>query len=266
MQFIIDIDKLRNAVAKVLPCVSAKPAIPVLNHILFEVKENLLYLTSTDINMSMRTHVSLGDETAVDGALCVSGKYLASILAKMPSGEVFIFVGSNNVFHLEQDTIKYDILGISDLEFPKFLLSEENEYQDIPASDLYRLLNSVLFACSSDETRLALGGVYLAKIDDQIISVSTDGRRLAIVEKNFAWDIKDFEALIPLRTVSTMLKILKNHDDELLVRLGSYDNHMSLEVRNTVFLSKQIDAKYPNYNQVVPAEDSYAYEFDLPVQ
>jgi len=82
--------------------------------------------------------------------------------------------------------------------------------------------------------------------------VTTDGRRLALVEQDLEFPKgNEVEAILPTKAVQELSRILR---DEEPLTISFAENQVSFDLGNTFLYSKLIEGNYPNYKQVVPAE------------
>ena len=77
----------------------------------------------------------------------------------------------------------YKIMGLAEEEFPRFPQPDGAKTLKIEQAVLRDMLRKTAYAASTDETRYVLNGVYMSFKGDKLTVVATDGRRLALVER-----------------------------------------------------------------------------------
>jgi len=96
----------------------------------------------------------------------------------------------------------------------------------------------------------------LLEISSQSIhAVATDGHRLAL--NTIDATVKESnkrQIIIPRKGVTELMRILD--DDESNVTITVSSNHIRAETENTIFTSKLIDGRFPDYERVIPRTGS----------
>lgn len=150
---------------------------------------------------------------------------------------------------VENATFKID--GLNPSEFPESSAVEGDNIATIPAQILARALGSVAHAMSDDETRAHLGGVFLQQEGKRLITVATDGHRLAQYQS--AEEMEEsihLNTILSAKAVHDLLGLLKGCEDRVGLCVAS--NSLSTEINKTEFRSRFVEAQYPDYKQVIP--------------
>jgi DNA polymerase-3 subunit beta len=114
------------------------------------------------------------------------------------------------------------------------------------------MLRKTAYAISNDETRYVLNGVYMSFKGDKLTVVATDGRRLALVER----DVEvpkgtETDFIIPTKAVTELQRLLTDKGEASLA-IG--ENQAVFELGATTLATKLIEGTYPNFRQVIPTE------------
>jgi DNA polymerase-3 subunit beta len=119
------------------------------------------------------------------------------------------------------------------------------------------LINKTAFAMATDETRKNLNGVLLeAGMDGAnhlLRMVATDGHRLALA-KGFTEgpSLKTGKGIIiPRKGLMEIKKIIDENED---IQIGLHKNMFVVKTENTLLKVGLVDADYPDYKKVIPAE------------
>ena len=106
---------------------------------------------------------------------------------------------------------------------------------------------------AQQDVRYFLNGLLIEINGDQILSVATDGHRLAktlIQLPGLGLDM--VQSIVPRKAVLEIGKFLDSNKDDLVsVKLNA--SHISVESGNFMFISKLIDGRFPDYEKVIPA-------------
>ena len=88
--------------------------------------------------------------------------------------------------------------------------------------------------------------------DGQLRTVATDGHRLAVCDHDGSVSISgDRQLIVPRKGVLELGRMLDDSSDTVGLSLGR--SHVRLVKDGTVFTSKLIDGRFPDYNAVIPA-------------
>lgn len=115
-------------------------------------------------------------------------------------------------------------------------------------------LHPCLHAMSAEETRYYLNGTYIHyNTAGELCAVATDGHRLvrsiARVE-----GVEGVKALVPALAVKLMDAVARKAKDST-VTFTITPTTASMRAGDTVIYTKLIDAKYPEYERVIPTDD-----------
>ena len=241
---------LLKGVAAVQNAISTRSALPILSNILLETTNNGLMIVGTDLDMGIIATVPMSAPIA--GSITVPAKRFMDIVKELPDSKVTISVKKNNMAHITCENAQFKIMGIPKDEFPKLPEFKDKDAVKLPQSLFKNMLNMTAFAMSRDETRYILNGVHILIKNNIMRMVATDGRRLALIEREVGLE-KNIEKniIIPAKTVQELLRNLKD-EGELLVSFS--ENQVMFNMGDIVIISRLIEGEFPNYEQVIPKE------------
>ena len=94
MNFTISRDHFFKALQKVINVIPSKSTVEILYNVLISVKENKLYITATDLEI---TQIAWTDcNVSLDGEITVPGKLLLDIIRELPEIEISFVSDENN--------------------------------------------------------------------------------------------------------------------------------------------------------------------------
>ena len=117
------------------------------------------------------------------------------------------------------------------------------------------MITNTVFAISDDETRYFMNGVYVEKVENGLVMVASDGRRLSYVNKKSNKEIPDFNGIIIPPKILNSAKKLMSGEGNLQIAIN--EKNIFLKFGNHKFVSNLIEGKFPNYQKVIP--DSHEY-------
>jgi DNA polymerase-3 subunit beta len=155
-------------------------------------------------------------------------------------------------------------MGIQRDEFPPLPSFADKHSFVLQQADLARMLKSVSYAQSTDESRYIMNGVFFNFEEAKLTLAATDGRRLAVISKEMeVADDNTGHLILPAKTVSEVERLLGQGDT---VRIAFNDRQVAFEIASgetandsglidSIYLvSKVVEGNYPNYRQVIPKE------------
>ncbi len=250
MKLKVEREQLMGGLQKVQSVVTSRSTLPVLANILFRAEEGRLWLTASDLDLSVR--VSVPAEIGKEGATTLPAKRAVSIFRETPGSEVEIDLSDRDVASIRSGSAFFRLNGISAEDFPPLPAFEAAHAYTLEQPVLRAMLQRTGYAASTDETRQILNGVLLSFRDDKLTVVATDGRRLALVEQELEFPKEaETDLVLPTKTVNEIIRLMA---DEGTVRVRATTNQAAFEAGDTIVVSKLIEGSYPNYRTVIPGE------------
>jgi DNA polymerase-3 subunit beta len=244
---------LSAALTQVGGIVSNNSTLPIIGNVLIEADGSWLKLSTTDLDRCATKRIEAGVEQPGKATLPV--KRLSAIVRELPTEEISIEVDSQNVATIRSGPSVFKINGLPATEFPEMGYVKDGQRLCINQADLKAALDKTVYAMSFDESRYILNGIYFEAEQSQLTLVSTDGRRLALLNfdanASFAFE-KSF--IIPRNTIDELRKSLGQSD---VVDLTVSDSMACFEINNLTLTTKLIEGNYPNFRQVIPEGSKY---------
>jgi DNA polymerase-3 subunit beta len=261
MQFVVSKQNLQKELGFVQGVVEKKNTIPVLSNILIEsVGDNTIRIIGTDLDVTIRCDMDA--EVTTGGAICVQARKLFEIARLLPDAPVVFKKEDNDWVTVKCDRSKFKLVGVSRDAFPE-VPSFKSAPTKIEASILKTFIDRTIFAITQEESRYTLSGAKFILDGEGAKMVTTDGHRLAYVErKNVAKNgSKDsIDTLIPRKTLAELTKLTGGFEGE--INLGVDENHIYFEVGPRLLISRMLYGQFPNYEMVMPKNIDKTIEFD----
>jgi DNA polymerase-3 subunit beta len=260
MKFKINRDHFSNGLAQVLNVVGSKATMPILSNVLIEAEKDFITLTTTNLDLGIRAKIKA--EVKETGAVTLPVKRLAGIVRELPQIDVSFDAATNHQVKLTSGGSIFRIMGIGKEEFPPLPDFGDDKTFTLEQAELIGMLKSVSYAQSTDETRYILNGVYFNFKDGKLALVATDGRRLALINKEIEVPADKTGAIIlPAKTVAELLRMLDKGEK---LKISFNDRRAAFQIHadnpetgliDSIYLySKVVEGNYPNYQQVIPKE------------
>ena len=246
-------ENLLKGIQTVQNAVSSKSTLPILSHILLEAKKDGIKLTATDLEIGMVVRIE--GEVAEEGAITVPARKFSEIVKELPSGiPINISVKKGQSINIEASKSYFRLVGLLKEDFPQLPDFPSNpksvDLVKLPQKLLKNMIQLTAFAMSHDETRYVLNGLLFSFKDKVLKLVATDGRRLALIEKEIPemGNIKR-DVIVPMKTIQELNRNLGETGDALFY---FKENQLQINLGQTTIISRLIEGEYPNYEQVIP--------------
>ena len=261
MQFVVSKQNLQKELGYVQGVVEKKNTIPVLSNILIEsVGEGTIRLTGTDLDVTIRCDMD-AEDIKTPGSICVQARKLFEIARLLPDAPVTFKKEANDWVTVTCDKSRFKMVGVSKDAFPE-VPSFKSAPTKIPAAIVKGFIDRTIFAITQEESRYTLSGAKFMLDDKGARMVTTDGHRLAYVEKKgVSKDGSDaIETLIPRKTLAELTKLTAGEEGD--ISLGMDENHIFFEVGTRLLISRMLHGQFPNYEMVMPKNNDKEVQFD----
>jgi DNA polymerase III subunit beta len=160
------------------------------------------------------------------------------------------------------DRAKFKLVGVAKDAFPE-VPSFKSAPTKISAGILKNLIDKTIFAITQEESRYTLSGAKFILDKSVARMVTTDGHRLAYVERKGVSENGEknaIDTLIPRKTLAELAKLTTGYEGE--ISLGMDENHIYFEVGTRLLISRMLYGQFPNYEMVMPKNIDKTVEFD----
>ncbi len=257
MEFKVNSKELEKHLTRVIPAVPTRTPMLILENFLFEIKDGLLTIYATDLEISLKTSLNIvADENLT---VVIPAKLLYDIIRSLPDTTVHLNFNENRKIELITENGKYTLSYLTPDEypdipsFPNNADSEELNELTLNGAELKAAFDRTSFAMSKEEMRPAMTGTLIDFSENGLRFVATDGHRLAdLLLKNIKTEIED-QYIIPERAITVLSKVL----DEKDVKIYLSKSHVSFVLSDMELITRLIGQKYPDYASVIPLENEF---------
>ena len=242
-----------------------KTTLPILSNILIEAKNSKIRITTTDLDIIYSEEILL-QELKKEGSTTTSASILYDILRKLePNAKIVLSLQSTNKLNLVSGNSKFNLLCMSSDNFPLSNVDIKQKFFEVSSQKLLKLLSKTKISISNDETRHYLNGIYLHKTNLEnksfLSGVATDSHRLSFSSLEIDPNT-DFEPIIlPKKTIFQLISLLEQNTNA--IKISNNKSQIKFEVGSGVLISKVIDGRFPDYNQVVPRNNNKILQIKL---
>ena len=243
-------DTLLRPLQVVSGIVERRHTLPILANILIRKDGERVSFLSTDTEVQITTHASVGVGAEI-GATTVAARKLLDILRALPeTGDVTLTL-ANKRMTVQSGKSRFSMQTLGAEEFPTVAEAEHhNAKVTLPQKTLKHLFNMVHFSMAQQDIRYYLNGLLLVVDGKNVIAVATDGHRLAFCQVATEQEFPRQEVIIPRKTIMELQRLLEDNDEP--VQLDIANNQVKLTFADIELISKLVEGKFPDYTRVVP--------------
>lgn len=251
MKLTIPKEKILHSIQLAERISGKKESLPILSCVLLDVEKELsIRATNLEAGIEIKTSCEVEEK----GVIAVPATIFSQTLRAI-SGEKVVLKGEDGNLLVESRGTKTLIKAIPHEEFPALGEAEAKKGVSINRTDFMHGISSVLYAASPSMIRPELGSIYVLIDGKHITCVATDSFRLAEKKIIGISGKGDVELLIPLKHALELTHILERlSDDE--VELSADDSQMSVSGNGARYISRVVDAQFPNYKEIMPKSAS----------
>jgi len=225
---------------------------PILSCIYAKVKGNKIYFTGTNLDTTIKTSIDV-NEVIREGEVAFYYSIIDEYLKEIKDEFIVLRVENGNILFIETEdsTTEYDVFSAEDYPntFENIILNENNFKFEIPSQELVTIFENVLFSADTPDN-IAMNCIRIESILKHLHFVSTNTYRLTFLKKNIDKDIPDFSVSVPADTISSIIKIIKGLDNEV-IKIYKEDAHLYFQYKDTTIITKLIELRFPNYAEIL---------------
>lgn len=253
MKFIVSSSSLLKHLQQISGVINANTVLPILEDFLFEIQDKRLSVVATDLETVMRVQMDV--ESKTNGRVCIPAKILMDSLKNIADQPLTFNIDKTFAVEITSDNGKYKVMGENPDNFPKEPVADNTNSFALSSTALVTCINKALFAVSNDDLRPAMTGVFFELNKDSLQCVATDAHRLVRYKRTDVKCPKTDNFIVPKKPLNLLKNALPDNHDELTVSYNS--NHFFVSHGSTQLICRLIDARFPDYKVVIPADNPY---------
>ena len=251
-------NQLLSALQSVAGIVERRHTLPVLANVLLRKSGETVQLTTSDLEIQIRTAAQLGGDSG-NFSTTVGARKLIDILRTMPADQTVSLESQASKLILKGGKSKFTLQTLPAEDFP--LVQEAPSFGTafkVPQKTLKNLLDQVAFAMAVHDIRYYLNGILFVAEGRQLSLVATDGHRLAFSSAKLDTDVPNKqEVILPRKTVIELQRLLSDASvpegqDAPMIEMQFAPNQAKFSFGAMEFVTKLVEGKFPDYNRVIP--------------
>ena len=244
-------EALLKPLQAVIGVVERRQTMPILANVLLIAKDGEVSVTGTDLEVELVANIDVRVDSP--GEVTVPGRKLLDICRALPDDAEIAISQSGEKLSIKSGRSKFSLTTLPAAEFPT--VEDINAGKSVTVSQvaLGRLLDKTHFSMAQQDVRYYLNGLLLETGNNKLRAVATDGHRLALCEVDLEGDAEEQQVIVPRKGVLELQRLMSG-EGELTIELGS--NHIRIQLEGIRFTSKLIDGRFPEYERVIPQDNS----------
>ncbi|MEY4562040.1 MAG: hypothetical protein RLZZ618_1317 [Pseudomonadota bacterium] len=243
-------EKVLSALQAVSGIVERRHTLPILANVLIRKTGSTIELTTSDLEIQVRTSAELDGDSG-NFTTTVGSRKMIDILRSLPADQIVTLTANQNKLTLQGGKSRFTLQTLPSDDFP--LVQEAADFGpmfSVPQKTLKTLINQVHFAMAVHDIRYYLNGILFVAEGKSLTLVATDGHRLALAQATLDVEIPKQEVILPRKTVLELQRLLKDEDTSIEMRFAG--NQAKFNFSGMEFVTKLVEGKFPDYNRVIP--------------
>ncbi|MDB4236845.1 DNA polymerase III subunit beta [Flavobacteriaceae bacterium] len=250
MKFIVSSSQLLKQLQVLGGVINSNNTLPILDNFLFEISENQLKVSASDLETTMSAVVTIESDST--GSIAISARLLLDTLKTFPDQPLTFKTEGDSIIEISSDQGKYDMAYFGGDEFPKSVSLPSPSKTVIPSNILATAISKTIFAAGNDDLRPVMSGVFFQFSSESLTFVATDAHKLVKYTRTDVTADKTAEFIMPKKPLNLLKGVLGGEED---VIIEYNDANAKFTFENFVLICRLIDGKYPNYEAVIPKEN-----------
>ncbi len=245
-------EEMAEALHSICAIAASRTPKPILRCVHIHAKSDVLLLSATDLEVSVRCAVTQVEVDETGEAVVIADTF--SRIVSECNDELLSVELSDSQLHLRGTGSHFQVVTMDTTEFPAVPAMTESPDIAIPSHILKRMIEWTLFAAAKESTRYAINGVLWELNDKQLILAATDGRRLSLSrgELETNGDNTSFNMIVPSKAMNLLMRLPTEDDQAVGVKMAS--NQLLISVGRATISTSLVEGHFPKYEDVIPKD------------
>ena len=253
MKFTTSSSELLKELLSVQRVISSKTVQPILENFLFVLKGNILEITASDMETTLRRTVEI-DDVESEGSIAVPAKLLTDSLREFPDQPLCFEVKTDTSMEISWSNGQFQIPYFPATDYPEIPeMASSVSHLDIPAETLLNGINYTIYATADEEFRPVMNGILFDIEAEGLTLVASDAHKLVCysTDKIKPEEVSSF--ILHKKPAGILKSLLSKSEDN--VRISFDSKNAFFEFEGTILVCRLIEGRYPAYKSVIPANN-----------
>jgi len=237
--------------ARLQAIVEKKSTMPILQNVLIRTTTGGITLMATDLDAWVMTFVDA--HVLEEGEACIPAKKLYEIIKALPEASIDIATDDRQA-HIKCQRSKFRLAILPTDNFPS-PPSPAAAYHHLQPEVVRNFIERTSFAISIESSRYTLNAAKFIVTSSIAKMVTTDGHRLAYIEKPIVWDGPDIDVLVPQKTLALLVKMTESTEP---VEFAQFEGKLYFRIGKRMIVSRMLSGQFPDYTLVFPDQKAVA--------
>ena len=251
MRFTLSSTALSSKLTALSRVINSKNALPILGDFVFEIQDNVLYLTASDSENMMKTQMNLTESDGNCRFAIGNHDLLEAVKGFSEQPITFDVNQEQNIVKISYQNGLFSLPIENAEEFPMAQpISDFANTIILPNAILAENINRSIFATAQDELRPVMNGIYFDLTPDCLAVVASDGHKLV---RNKIYTIKSEQPsafILPKKPANLLRNLLGKDGGDVTIRFD--ERNAEVNYGDGTIQCRLIEGRYPNYNSVIP--------------
>lgn len=247
-----------NALAKVI---NSKNSLPILADFLFDIQDNVLYLTASDSENVINTQMELTESDA-NGRFAINNHDLLEAIKGFSEQPITFDVNlQDNIAKISYQNGLFSLPVENADEYPQSQpITEGINTIVMPSNVLADNINRSLFATAQDELRPVMNGIYFDLTPEHLAVVASDGHKLV---RNKVFTVQSEQPasfILPKKPAGLLKNLMQKDGGDVEIKFN--ERNAEINYGDGRLSCRLIEGRYPNYNSVIPQNNTNTLTVD----
>ncbi len=244
-----------QAIGKVI---SNKSPLPILDYFLFQIEEDELKITASDIETTMQTTLKVENVDGAKGSVAVPSRRILDSLKEFAEQPLTLDIDAETCeITVLWGSGKLSIPGVPGIGYPEqqSLSAEGATSVTLTTGLIGEGISSTVFAVADDSLRPVMNGINVALSPESITFVATDAHRLVRLINPTVNSANSTSFILPTKPANLLRSILPK-DTAAIVTVEYDEKNVVFSLPSHRLICRLIEGNYPNYNAVIPKDNA----------
>lgn len=260
MKFNVSSAELLKGLMDVSKAIPAKSALPILENFLFSLQGNVLEITASDSELTLRTTIEV-DSTQEEGSIAVPARHVTDLLKALPDQPVSIKTVSDSSFECGWSSGNSTLPYFPAEDYPEIKgAGEDAEKITFPAQTLVDGINGTVYATADDEMRPAMNGIFFDIDTLSTTLVASDSHKLICYTTDDVQAAAKNSFILHKKPAAVLKSIIGKDAETVDVVFDA--NTVVFTFGCTTMICRLVVGKFPKYRDVIPQSNSNILKID----
>ena len=261
MRFTVSSTALSSKLKALAKVINSKNSLPILADFLFDIQDNVLYLTASDSENVINTQMELTESDA-NGRFAINNHDLLEAIKGFSEQPITFDVNlQDNIAKISYQNGLFSLPVENADEYPQSQpITEGINTIVMPSNVLADNINRSLFATAQDELRPVMNGIYFDLTPEHLAVVASDGHKLV---RNKVFTVQSEQPasfILPKKPAGLLKNLMQKDGGDVEIKFN--ERNAEINYGDGRLSCRLIEGRYPNYNSVIPQNNTNTLTVD----